>query len=120
MVDGGKVVSRGENPDAPEGDKRKQVFIAGDDKVCVAGEGALKDEVVVGVTADTGQTSCNAYAVGLCKERDKFLLNVERVDGELFIEDSEYLYFKFIAGDKGVVIYGMKQCGKRDASELDG
>ncbi len=44
----------------------------------------------------------------------------EGVDDELFLEDSDYLHFKFIAGDKGVVIYGMKQCGKRGASELDG
>jgi hypothetical protein len=115
-----KILPWRDDLNATEELKRQQILVAGDDKVCVAGEGALKDEVVVGVTADTGQTSCNAYAVGLCKERDKFLLNVERVDGELFIEDSEYLYFKFIAGDKGVVIYGMKQCGKRDASELDG
>jgi hypothetical protein len=48
VAEGGEIVSGGENPDASEGDKRKQVFVSGDDEICFASEGAFEDEVVVG------------------------------------------------------------------------
>jgi hypothetical protein len=46
-----------------------------------------------------------SYGVGYA---DEFRSYVERVDAELFIENSDELIFEFIASDDRVAIDGMK------------